>query len=92
MSLLGHGPGSAAALAGDQLHNDYLQRLVEQGIAGLAALVVVIALALRRAPPALAAAIAALAARALVDFPLARPAELCLFTLLIAAALHPRES
>lgn len=70
----------------DHVHNDYLEALVERGVPGLIAtllpigLLAVAALRLRRpAPPLAAGAIAAVAAGAacaLVDFPLARPAEL----------------
>src|SRR5439155_14002092 len=91
ISLLGHGAGSSVALAGGHLHNDFLERLFEQGIAGLGALLFLIVAALKRAPLAIACALAALCARALVDFPLARPAELCLFVVLVACAFHPPE-
>jgi hypothetical protein len=51
----------------------------------LLALIAALALAKARAKlPAAAAGIAGLCARALVDFPLARPAELALFAVLVA--------
>lgn len=88
--------GSAQAFAArqDHLHSDYLERAVEQGAAGVIALVVLLIVVLRRALRApgssaagVAAALASLAVRSFVDFPLARPAELCLFALLCATAL-----
>jgi hypothetical protein len=81
-------PG-VARFAGPQqhAHNDYLEALVDRGVPGAAALafavVGMLLAAVRRARraagslPALAgaASLAALAAAAVVDFPLARPAE-----------------
>ena len=70
----------------DHVHNDYLEALVERGLLGLAALiapiVIVVRLAVRAERPVrrlvagACAAMAAGAACALVDFPLARPVEL----------------
>ena len=70
----------------DHVHNDYLEALVERGLLGLAALIaplaIVLSLAMRAERPVervlagACAAMAAVAACALVDFPLARPVEL----------------
>lgn len=70
----------------DHVHNDYLEVLVERGVPGLLTLclpLALVGLTVVRAPrpvsPLLAgtaAAVAAGAACAIVDFPLARPAEL----------------
>lgn len=80
---LGHGPGAALALtAVDHVHSDLLERWLEGGALGLFALAAPLLWALRRRT-ATAAALAAFAARLVVDFPLARPAELCLFVFLI---------
>lgn len=77
-------------------HDDFLEIALDLGVPGLAALLAWIALALaaglRRAKEdpatlALTCALAALAARAAVDFPLQRPAELGLFALLTASLL-----
>jgi putative inorganic carbon (HCO3(-)) transporter len=82
----------------DHVHNDYLEALVERGVPGLATLcapvVVLLVLLLRlRRPvsPVLAgatAAVAAGAACALVDFPMARPAELALWWVAVVLALQ----
>ncbi len=87
--------------AQNHLHQDFLERAVEQGVVGLFALLATAGLALSRlwrarTPAALAAAAAlvALLSRALVDFPLSRPAEAALFALLVAAGLsssHPSQ-
>ncbi len=81
--------------AQDHAHLDYLEWLLELGLVGTAPRLLLLFMALRagrQAPDArgraAVAALVALAARALVDFPLARPAELCLFAVLIA--LVPR--
>lgn len=74
-------------------HADALERALEQGFVGLAALVALLVVVLRRglrapAPAfALACAVASLVARGLVDFPLSRPAELGVFALSCAAVL-----
>jgi O-antigen ligase len=79
----------------DHAHFDYLEWLLELGLVGTAPRLLLLFAALRagrQAPDArgraLIAALVALAARALTDFPLARPAELCLFAVLTALALH----
>lgn len=82
----------------DHVHNDYLEALVERGLPGLAAvcgplavLLVLIARVPRPVPPVIAgasAAVAAGAACALVDFPLARPAELAVWWFAIVQALQ----
>jgi O-antigen ligase len=81
----------------DHLHNDYLEFFVEYGPAGLAAFLVLnlwLAEAFRRArrssvPLAAWAGAAALAAVACVDFPFHRPAEWCLYWLLVGIAGVP---
>jgi O-antigen ligase len=82
----------------DHAHNDYAEFLVEYGPVGLAAFIVVLGGALARtwrlrntagdAAPYIAAAagLAGLAALAIVDFPLHRPAEWALFWLLLGTA------
>ena len=74
----------------NHLHADWLEWLLERGLLGLAALTLALG------TPALAAwktrntflraAIAALLTRSLVDFPLHRPADLCLLAALLACA------
>jgi O-antigen ligase len=78
-------------------HDDLLEAGLSLGLPGLLALLAWIAFALRaglgrRTDPdalALTCALAALAARALVDFPLQRPAALGLFALLTATLSSP---
>lgn len=82
----------------DHVHNDYLEALVERGVPGLvtliapliALLVLVIGVPRPVAPElaATTAAVAAGAACALVDFPLARPTELAWWWVAIALALQ----
>jgi O-antigen ligase len=95
------GQGAAdAAFAGPQqhAHNDYLEALVERGLPGVVSLAGVVCVVLsagwrsrrRSVAPAGAAAVAALAAVALVDFPLARPAEVALLWTSVCAATGPR--
>jgi putative inorganic carbon (HCO3(-)) transporter len=95
-------PTAAAAhyFAGPQqhAHNDYLEALVERGLAGPVTLLLVLTTCLRggrRASEPLgigaAAALAALGAVALVDFPLARPAETALWWSCAALLGTPRE-
>jgi putative inorganic carbon (HCO3(-)) transporter len=82
----------------DHVHNDYLEALVERGVPGLVtlvapliALLVLVIRVPRPVTPELAgttAAVAAGAACALVDFPLARPAELAVWWVAIALALQ----
>jgi len=83
----------------DHAHLDYLEWLLELGLVGAAPRLLLLLAALRagrHAPDARGraalAALVALAARALVDFPLARPAELCLFAVLTACVVAPRGS
>ncbi len=79
----------------DHAHLDYLEWLLELGLVGAIPRLLLLLAALRagrhaRTPRdrAVIAALMALAARALTDFPLARPAELCLFVVLMAVALR----
>jgi O-antigen ligase len=83
------------SVAQDHAHNEYLEFLVEQGIAGLISfvglLIVFFSFAGRRGVMPAAAAtssagVAALAGVAVTDFPFHRPAELFLFWTLVAAA------
>ncbi|HYH94528.1 O-antigen ligase family protein [Hyalangium sp.] len=83
----------------DHAHNDFLEWLLELGLVGAVPRLLLLLAALRagrqaadaRGRAALAALVA-LAARALVDFPLQRPAELCLFAVLTALVVSPRAS
>jgi putative inorganic carbon (hco3(-)) transporter len=77
----------------EHLHDDWLERLLESGVVGFLALVALFgtsfAAALRTGTLeglAIAAGLASLAARATVDFPLQRPADLVLLALLSGAA------
>jgi hypothetical protein len=77
------------AAAQDHVHDDWLERALEQGVLASLLPAALALLSLRRARrdprfTAVAAGIAALCARAFVDFPLARPAELALFVTLVA--------
>jgi putative inorganic carbon (hco3(-)) transporter len=90
---------SATVFAGPQqrAHNDYLEALVERGLPGVAATCLlvgaVVVIAVRRtrrgtrdvAAAGAASAVLAIAAVALVDFPLARPAEVTALWAAIAA-------
>ena len=96
--LRGLGPGSVEALYSekqDHVHDDWLERAIEQGIPAALCLALLatlgIAAAVRRQRPEVAAALASLCARAFVDFPLARPAELALFVTLIALSLKEED-
>jgi putative inorganic carbon (HCO3(-)) transporter len=78
----------------DHAHLDYLEWLLELGLVGTLPRFLLLLAALHAGRQvedargrALIAALAALAARALTDFPLMRPAELCLFAVLTALAL-----
>lgn len=95
----GRASASERAFAGiqDHAHNDYLEILVENGIAGvvgfLAVVICFLAFAFREARrtssellTGAAAGVVALLAVALVDFPLSRPAELFAFWTLMAIA------
>ena len=86
-------PESRFAGLQDHLHDDWLERLLESGIVGLLALVALFGTtfvaALRSGTlegVGVAAALASLAARATVDFPLARPADLVLLAVLCGEA------
>lgn len=79
-------------------HNDYAEWLLELGLVGTAPRVLLLLAALLAGRGAVdargravTAALAALCARALVDFPFARPAELCLLVVLLALALRGRQ-
>ena len=81
----------------DHVHNDYLEALIDRGVPGLVSVLLPLALTIllvvryaRPVSPVLAgaaAAVAAGAACALVDFPLARPVELTWWWLALAIAL-----
>jgi O-antigen ligase len=80
----------------DHVHNDFLETLVERGLLGLAALfapiAITVGLAVRAVRPVArpmagaCAAMAAVVACALVDFPLARPVELTWWWIAFAVA------
>ncbi len=77
----------------EHLHDDWLERLLETGIVGLAALLALFGSAFTAALRSgtleglgIASGLAALAARATVDFPLQRPADLVLLAVLCGAA------
>jgi hypothetical protein len=74
----------------DHVHDDLLERALEQGWPCALLLAGIAAAALRKRTAA-AAALASIAARSFVDFPLARPAELALFVTLAAACLTEPE-
>jgi len=83
----------------EHLHDDWLERLLESGVVGLAALLALFGTAFTAALRSrsleglgIASGLAALAARATVDFPLQRPADLVLLAVLCGAAagLHRR--
>jgi O-antigen ligase len=78
-------------------HNDYLEWWLELGLVGTAPRVLLLLAALHAGLRAVdarglatTAALAALAARALVDFPFSRPAGLCLLAVLLALPLRLR--
>jgi hypothetical protein len=72
----------------DHIHNDLLERALTQGWPCALLLAALALYAIHKGrKTAAAAALASLCARSLVDFPLARPAELALFVTLIAACL-----
>ncbi|MGZ6141901.1 MAG: hypothetical protein ACXWLM_01125 [Myxococcales bacterium] len=95
--LRGLGPGSVEALYSEKqnhVHDDWLERAIEQGIPAALSLALLAALGIAAAVkrrPEVAAALASLCARACVDFPLARPAELALFVTLIALSLKEED-
>ena len=74
----------------DHLHADWLEWLLERGLLGLSALALALGApvlaAWRARDTFLLAAIAALLTRSLVDFPLQRPADLCLLAALLSCA------
>jgi O-antigen ligase len=77
----------------EHLHEDWLERLVETGVVGLVALLALFGTAFAAAfrsrsleGLAVASGLASLAARATVDFPLQRPADLVVLALLCGAA------
>ncbi len=89
-------PDRRFAEAQEHVHCDWLERAVTTGWLGLAALGWVFAAAARasRRNPglpgaAVSAGLGAFAARAVFDFPLARPADLCVLALLLAASSPP---
>ncbi len=86
-------PESRFAGLQDHVHDDWLERLLESGVAGLLGLVALFVTAFLAALRSrtlegvgVAAGLASLAARATVDFPLARPADLVLLAVLCGAA------
>jgi putative inorganic carbon (hco3(-)) transporter len=85
--LFGIGPVTALFANQNHIHNDFLERALEQGWPAALLLAALAVQALRKKTVA-SAALASLCARSLVDFPLARPAELALFVTLIAACLR----
>jgi O-antigen ligase len=92
-------PLSRFAALQDHAHCDWLELLVERGALGLAAFLSSLGLALRRAwrssgPLAAAsfAAVAALSTRATFDFPLARPADLCLLAAVVGLAFSQEDA
>jgi hypothetical protein len=95
LSFLGAGPGNAQSYLSqpqDHVHDDWLEIAVEQGIPAALLLLVLAIVSVNIGPKTQAAALASLVARAFVDFPLARPAELALFVTLIAACLSKEAS
>jgi O-antigen ligase len=87
------GKSEFVATTQDHAHNEYLELLIEQGIAGLVSfvgiLIVFLGYSARRAGmsavvAASSAGVVALAVVALTDFPFHRPAELFLFWTLMA--------
>jgi putative inorganic carbon (hco3(-)) transporter len=72
----------------DHVHSDFLEFLLERGVLGLLAMLLALSAPLitswRNRDTFLLAAMAAMLTRALVDFPLHRPADLCLFAALAA--------
>jgi hypothetical protein len=84
-----------AAHPQNHVHDDWLELALEQGMPAALLLAALTVAALRKALQKKllgpAAALASLAARAFVDFPLARPAELALFVTLIAVALREEQ-
>ena len=86
-------PESRFAGLQDHVHDDWLERLLEAGVVGLVALGALFGAAFVAALRSrtlegvgVAAGLASLAARAAVDFPLARPADLVLLAVLCGGA------
>ena len=82
-------PDRVFAALQDHVHDDLVERALETGLPGAALLGAALFLLLRRALDApadawTAGALTALLARALIDFPLARPEGLCLLSTLAA--------
>jgi putative inorganic carbon (hco3(-)) transporter len=76
----------------DHVHADWLELLLVHGVFGLAAFLLALAGPLRAAwnkDPLLLAALTAALARGLVDFPLERPADLCLLAALCCLPFLP---
>lgn len=73
----------------DHVHADWLERWLEQGLMGVVALAFVAVQGLRRASALEAAALVTCVIRGLVDFPLARPADLALFAAIVAVVDRP---
>lgn len=81
-----HPQGRFAALQ-DHVHADWVEVLLERGVLGFLALFLALVAPLRAAyrdDPFLFAAMMTILARSFVDFPLHRPAELCLLAALAA--------
>ena len=80
----------------DHVHADWLESLLERGVLGAIALALALGAPLvaawSRGDPFLLAALVAALARGLVDFPLPRPADLCLIAALAAIYAARRES
>jgi O-antigen ligase len=92
-------PDRRFAALQDHLHQDFLETLAERGLPGLAALLLTFAVAARGAAArrgpraaALAGALTVLAARANLDFPLSRPADLVLLAALVGLSRSPEEA
>jgi O-antigen ligase len=82
-------PQSRFAALQDHVHADWVELLLERGLLGFLAFALALAAPLRAAwrnDPFVFAAMAAILTRSLVDFPLHRPAELCLLAALAACA------
>lgn len=81
-------PQHAFAALQDHVHADWLEWLLERGVLGFLALLLAFSAPLlaawRSEDPRLLAALSALLARSLVNFPLHRPADLCLLAALAA--------
>jgi hypothetical protein len=77
----------------DHVHDDWLEFVVELGVVGVTAWLVLAGLALRAAwrasTPFAGAVLVSLFTRALVDFPLHRPSELGLLALAVALVSRP---